>query len=88
SKKDLNNALSSTVWYYDTKLEWINGRGFLNQGTQGAEAYAEAIGATHTRESEKKSTNRNITIAAHNINVTEVQENWYDSTLDLVKLEE
>ncbi|CAG8745421.1 28640_t:CDS:2, partial [Gigaspora margarita] len=42
SKKDLDNALTSTVWYYDTKLEWINRRGCLNQGIQGAEVNAEA----------------------------------------------
>ncbi|CAG8832573.1 30911_t:CDS:2, partial [Gigaspora margarita] len=42
SKKDLDNTLSSTVWYYNTKLEWINGRGFLNQGMQEAKVYTEA----------------------------------------------
>ncbi|CAG8839646.1 45161_t:CDS:2, partial [Gigaspora margarita] len=94
--EDLNNALSSTVWYYDNKLEWINRRGFFNQGIQGAEVYAEASINKEPKSAEennfgkkkgkerKKSTNRNITIAAHNINSLKTFNYKLDSLLHFV----
>ncbi|CAG8755198.1 20705_t:CDS:2, partial [Gigaspora margarita] len=40
-KREFGQSLSSTVWYYDTKLEWVNRRGFLKQKIQEAEVYTE-----------------------------------------------